>query len=118
MAKEQRQEEQQRREPLIVKAVKTLAKDATLGGAARQGLKDVQDVMLQAFPDSHKSRDEPGTIANPTSAIVTSQILGRDPNRMTMAEFNDFAREQNKEPSKERGREGREGKGRDRGIEM
>lgn len=43
---------------------------AVLGPAARTGLKDVQDVVLQAFPDSKQSRDEPGTIANPTQREV------------------------------------------------
>jgi hypothetical protein len=39
---------------------------STLFGEWRRGLKDLQDLVLQAFPESHKSRDEPGTTANPT----------------------------------------------------
>jgi hypothetical protein len=44
----------------------------------RRGLKDAQDVVLNAFPDSHKSRDEPNTVGNPTQYIATQERLGRD----------------------------------------
>lgn len=49
---------------------------AVLWSEGRRGLKDLQDAVLVAFPDSMKSRDEAGTIANPTSQLVTEDMKG------------------------------------------
>jgi hypothetical protein len=53
----------------------TLVNDAALNAAFRLGLKDMQDATL-AFPESQKSRDEPGSIGNPTQHMVTEQVKG------------------------------------------
>lgn len=57
---------------------------AAIHAEARRGLKDLQDVVLQPFPDSKQSRDEPGTIANPTQQLVTEEITGKESNRPEM----------------------------------
>lgn len=49
----------------------------TLAAYGRGGLKDLQDMVLNAFPDSAKAREEPGMVASPTPQIVTAQITGR-----------------------------------------
>lgn len=49
---------------------------AVLGAEARHGLKDLQDMVLTAFPEGFPHRDEPGTIGSPTQQIVTEQIKG------------------------------------------
>ena len=51
---------------------------ATLGAYARGGLKDLQDAVLNAFPDSMKAREEPGMIASPTPQIITAQLTGKN----------------------------------------
>lgn len=50
---------------------------APLHAEFRRGLKDLQDAVLQAFPQSKLSRDEPNTIANPTQYTSTQERLGR-----------------------------------------
>jgi hypothetical protein len=54
---------------------------APLHAAWRGGLKDLQDAVLPAFPDSQKAREEPGGIASPTPQMVTAQLTGRDIDR-------------------------------------
>ncbi len=59
---------------------------STLWAEWRRGLKDLQDFVLNAFPDSQKSRDEPGAIAVPTQLEIykskhqaePSQEFGKD----------------------------------------
>lgn len=51
---------------------------AVLGAEWRHGLKDAQDMVLNAFPDGFPQRNEPGTIGNPTQHIVTQEIQGKD----------------------------------------
>lgn len=46
---------------------------ATFAAYFRGGLKDVAK-HLQAFPESIQPVEEPGTFANPTSAMVTQEI--------------------------------------------
>lgn len=50
---------------------------ATLAGYGRGGLKDLQDVVLNAFPDSQKQHEEMGMIATPTPGMV-DRSFGRD----------------------------------------
>ncbi len=40
----------------------------------RRGLKDLQNAVLDPWNGTTQRHEEPGTIANPTSAIVTRQI--------------------------------------------
>ncbi len=47
-----------------------------LGALFREGLKDVQNVVLHAFPDSIRGVEEPGTPLNPTQQMVTDSVLG------------------------------------------
>ena len=54
---------------------------APLWAAGRQGLKELAQV-LPAFPDSMRPVEEPGTLGNPTQAMVTQEIgtfQGYDP---------------------------------------
>jgi hypothetical protein len=51
---------------------------AVLGAEWRHGLKDLQAMVLDPFPNGFPSRDEPGTIGSPTQAIVTQEIQGRE----------------------------------------
>lgn len=46
---------------------------APLWAAARQGAKELSQA-LHAFPDSVRVVEEPGTIGNPTSQMVTEQV--------------------------------------------
>jgi hypothetical protein len=71
------------KEPSIAGAIASTLKDpnqyAVLGAEFRRGLKDLQDVVLNAFPQGHVAQhEEPGTIANPTQQVVT-QEMGFDP---------------------------------------
>lgn len=50
---------------------------APLHAAYRGGLKDLQDAILPAFPDSMKTREEPGAIGTPTQQLVTEQMTGK-----------------------------------------
>jgi hypothetical protein len=59
------------------RAVSNSAGAAPLHAEFRRGLKDLQDAVLQAFPQSKLSRDEPNTIANPTQYTSTQERLGR-----------------------------------------
>jgi hypothetical protein len=47
-----------------------------LGALWREGLKDVQNVVLNAFPDSIQGVVEPGTPLNPTQRMVTDALVG------------------------------------------
>lgn len=47
-----------------------------LGALFREGLKDLQNVVLHAFPDSVRGVEEPGTPLNPTQQMVTDSVLG------------------------------------------
>lgn len=40
----------------------------------REGLKDLQNAILPAFPDSQKGVEEPGTPLNPTQQMVTEEV--------------------------------------------
>ena len=51
---------------------------APLHAAWRSGLKDLQDAVIPAFPDSLKPREEPGSIASPTPQLVTANITGQE----------------------------------------
>lgn len=51
---------------------------AVLHGEFRRGLKDLQDHVLQAFPESKLSRDEANTVANPTQYMATQERLGNE----------------------------------------
>ncbi|WP_088258695.1 hypothetical protein [Fimbriiglobus ruber] len=51
---------------------------APLHAAWRGGLKDFQDAVIPAFPDSMKAREEPGSIASPTSQLVTESMTGKN----------------------------------------
>jgi hypothetical protein len=57
-----------------IKDVSDSAGAAPIHAALRGGLKDLQDAILPAFPDSMKAREEPGSIASPTQQIVTQQM--------------------------------------------
>jgi len=57
---------------------------AVLGHEWRHGLKDLQSMVLDPFPTGFPTRDEPGTIANPTQAIITQEIQGRGAQDMDM----------------------------------
>jgi hypothetical protein len=46
-----------------------------LGALWREGLKDVQNVVLNAFPDSIQGVVEPGTPLNPTQQMVTDAVV-------------------------------------------
>ena len=55
---------------------------APLYASVRQGSKEFAQI-LQAFPDSVRPVEEPGTLGNPTSAMITDEIgtfrgYGRD----------------------------------------
>jgi hypothetical protein len=76
----------------------SLIEDATLNAEFRRGLKDLQDAVLTPFPDSMmKSRDEPGTIANPTQLIVTEEIKGK---KFSIDEFRAIAQQRENEQSR------------------
>ncbi|MBX9655579.1 hypothetical protein K2Y11_18335 [bacterium] len=47
-----------------------------LQAAWRQGLKEVGQYLLPAFPDSARPIEEPGTMGNPTPVQVTDQLRG------------------------------------------
>src|SRR5262245_35637485 len=47
----------------------------------RRGLKDLQDFVLTPFPDSHKSRYEPGGIATPKQLEVYKSKHQKEPNQ-------------------------------------
>lgn len=48
---------------------------ATLGAEFRRGLKDLQEAVLNPFPQAYAAQhEEPGTIANPTQMQVTKEI--------------------------------------------
>ena len=61
--------------------------ETTLGGElaalGRQGLKDLQNNLGTAFPQSDRSVTEPGTPLNPTSQMVTESL---DPEYSAMLE--------------------------------
>ncbi len=50
---------------------------APLWAAARQGSKEFAQ-YLPAFPDNPRCVEEPGTLGNPTQAMVTEQIGSTD----------------------------------------
>ena len=67
--------------PKVIDALRAVSNSpgaAVLHAEARRGLKDLQDAVLQAFPDSKLSRDEANTIANPTPYVATQERLGRE----------------------------------------
>lgn len=47
-----------------------------VGALFREGLKDLQNVVLHAFPDSVRGVEEPGTPLNPTQQMVTDAVRG------------------------------------------
>ena len=47
---------------------------ATLAAYGRGGLKDLQDAVLQAFPESQKQNESLGMIGSPTPQMVTDQL--------------------------------------------
>jgi len=49
-----------------------------MGAVFREGLKDLQNVVLHAFPDSIHGVEEPGTPTNPTQQMVTDAVVGND----------------------------------------
>ncbi len=62
----------------LLRAVSNSPGAAVLHAEFRRGLKDLQDAVLQPFPDSKQSRDEANTIANPTQFTATQERLGRE----------------------------------------
>lgn len=69
---------------------------ATLAGYARGGLKDLQDVVLNAFPDSQKPREELGMIATPTPQMITEGLTGK---KMNLGQDRIAAPEPEKQPA-------------------
>ncbi len=57
---------------------------APIHAAWRGGLKDLQDAIQPAFPDSLKAREEAGGIASPTPQIVTGQMKEKAGQEMEM----------------------------------
>ena len=51
---------------------------ATLAGYARGGLKDLQNAVVHAFPDSTRQTDALGMIASPTPQMVHESFTGKD----------------------------------------
>ena len=47
---------------------------AELRALGREGLKDLQNAVLHAFPDSMHLHEEPGTPLSPTQAMVTKDV--------------------------------------------
>lgn len=47
---------------------------AELRALGREGLKDLQNVVLHAFPDSMRLEQEPGAPLSPTQAMVTKDV--------------------------------------------
>jgi len=50
-----------------------------VGALFREGLKDLQNAILPAFPESQRGVEEPGTPLNPTQQMVTEDL--NPPNR-------------------------------------
>jgi hypothetical protein len=49
-----------------------------LGAMFREGLKDLQNAILPAFPESQRGVEEPGTPLVPTQSMVTEQVTLKD----------------------------------------
>jgi len=47
---------------------------AELRALGREGLKDLQNAVLHAFPDSMRLEQEPGAPLSPTQAMVTKDV--------------------------------------------
>jgi hypothetical protein len=47
---------------------------AELKALGREGLKDLQNAVLHAFPDSMRLQEEPGAPLSPTQAMVTKDV--------------------------------------------
>jgi hypothetical protein len=47
---------------------------AELRALGREGLKDLQNAVLHAFPDSMRLHEEPGAPLSPTQAMVTKDV--------------------------------------------
>jgi len=47
---------------------------AELKALGREGLKDLQNAVLHAFPDSMRLHEEPGSPLSPTQAMVTKDV--------------------------------------------
>jgi hypothetical protein len=47
---------------------------AELRALGREGLKDLQNAVLHAFPDSMRLQEEPGAPLSPTQAMVTKDV--------------------------------------------
>jgi hypothetical protein len=47
---------------------------AELRALGREGLKDLQNAILHAFPDSMRLQEEPGAPLSPTQAMVTKDV--------------------------------------------
>jgi hypothetical protein len=47
---------------------------AELRALGREGLKDLQNAVLHAFPDSQRLHEEPGAPMSPTQAMVTKDV--------------------------------------------
>jgi hypothetical protein len=47
---------------------------AELRAVGREGLKDLQNAVLHAFPDSQRLHEEPGAPGSPTQAMVTKDV--------------------------------------------
>src|ERR1700722_7377278 len=47
---------------------------AELRAVGREGLKDLQNAVLHAFPDSMRLQEEPGAPLSPTQAMVTKDV--------------------------------------------
>lgn len=53
----------------------------------RQGLKTLQDAVLNPWQGVQQGRDEPGTIANPTPQMVTQDIQGKASYQSLLEEY-------------------------------
>lgn len=51
---------------------------ATLAGYGRGGLKDLQGVLVHAFPDSQRQNEALGMIASPTPQMVHESLTGKE----------------------------------------
>jgi hypothetical protein len=69
-----RQAPQQQQEQAPSNNVPSLSGE--MGALFREGLKDLQNAILPAFPDSLRGVDEPGTPLNPTQIMVTDSLIG------------------------------------------
>lgn len=74
---------QERVAPEPIQSNDTPSFSGEMGALFREGLKDLQNVVLHAFPDSIHGVEEPGTPTNPTQQMVTDAVVGHDRSEMS-----------------------------------